>query len=181
MVNGGLSWDLVPGIILVHLVKSLHHILLVHDLKPPFLDGRVVFTTQQETVSVVKDPTSDIAILAKKGSATLQRVREKKERMNTQVKFWDVAGSRIGKLMGVKEEANPEDKDATDGVGDRGEVDYKESSQFAQHMKSNQAVSTLEIGSLISSSAMFPNSRSDPAMPGFLLNAGHFGLKLMHY
>jgi pre-mRNA-splicing factor ATP-dependent RNA helicase DHX38/PRP16 len=26
--------------------------ILVHDLKPPFLDGRVVFTTQQEMVSV---------------------------------------------------------------------------------------------------------------------------------
>jgi hypothetical protein len=41
--------------------------LLVHDLQPPFLDGRVVYTKQAEPVSVVKDPTSDIAQLARKG------------------------------------------------------------------------------------------------------------------
>ena len=33
--------------------------LLVHDIKPPFLDGRIVFTKQLTTVSVVKDQTSD--------------------------------------------------------------------------------------------------------------------------
>ena len=33
--------------------------LLVHDIKPPFLDGRIVFTRQIEPVSVVKDATSD--------------------------------------------------------------------------------------------------------------------------
>ena len=37
-------------------------------MKPPFLDGRIVFTTQQEMVSVVKDPTSDMATLARNGS-----------------------------------------------------------------------------------------------------------------
>ena len=54
--------------------------LLVHDLKPPFLDGRVVFTTQQELVPVVKDATSDIAVLARKGSSLLREVREQQER-----------------------------------------------------------------------------------------------------
>lgn len=34
--------------------------VLVHDTQPPFLDGRVVFTKQQEAVSVVRDPTSDL-------------------------------------------------------------------------------------------------------------------------
>jgi pre-mRNA-splicing factor ATP-dependent RNA helicase DHX38/PRP16 len=36
-------------------------ILMVHDVKPPFLDGRIVFTTQTEAIQVVRDPTSDFA------------------------------------------------------------------------------------------------------------------------
>lgn len=42
--------------------------LMVHDLKPPFLDGNTQFTTQMKSIEVVKDPLSDMAILAKKGS-----------------------------------------------------------------------------------------------------------------
>lgn len=41
--------------------------LLVHNTKPPFLDGRIVFTKQQEPVMTVKDPTSDLAVISKKG------------------------------------------------------------------------------------------------------------------
>lgn len=36
-------------------------ILMVHDIKPPFLDGRIVFTKQTDPIQVVKDPTSDFA------------------------------------------------------------------------------------------------------------------------
>lgn len=35
--------------------------LLVHDIKPPFLDGREAFTKQIQPVQVVRDPTSDFA------------------------------------------------------------------------------------------------------------------------
>ena len=55
-------------------------VLMVHDIKPPFLEGHVVFTTQTEPVSIVKDPTSDMAILAKKGSSALKHLREKNDR-----------------------------------------------------------------------------------------------------
>lgn len=41
--------------------------ILVHDIKPPFLDGRVVYTKQQKPVQPIRDPTSDMAILSKKG------------------------------------------------------------------------------------------------------------------
>ena len=50
--------------------------LMVHDIKPPFLDGKKVFTTQMEMVQVVKDVTSDIAVLSKKGSSVLKDLRE---------------------------------------------------------------------------------------------------------
>ena len=42
--------------------------LLVHNIIPPFLDGRIVFTKQQEPVIPIKDPTSDMAMVSKKGS-----------------------------------------------------------------------------------------------------------------
>jgi pre-mRNA-splicing factor ATP-dependent RNA helicase DHX38/PRP16 len=40
-------------------------ILMVHDIKPPFLDGRIVFTTQTQPVQVVKDPLGEFAQLSK--------------------------------------------------------------------------------------------------------------------
>ena len=43
-------------------------ILVVHDLKPPFLDGRMVYTTQTDAVQVVKDPNGDFNQVCKKGS-----------------------------------------------------------------------------------------------------------------
>ena len=46
--------------------------LMVHDLKPPFLDGNTVYTTQINQIQVVKDPLSDMAILAKKGSSVVK-------------------------------------------------------------------------------------------------------------
>lgn len=40
--------------------------LLVHDLRPPFLDGRTIFTKQLEPISAVRDPQSDMAVLDRK-------------------------------------------------------------------------------------------------------------------
>jgi pre-mRNA-splicing factor ATP-dependent RNA helicase DHX38/PRP16 len=42
--------------------------LNVHVTKPPFVDGRVTFSKQLSTVPVVKEPTSDMAILSRKGA-----------------------------------------------------------------------------------------------------------------
>jgi pre-mRNA-splicing factor ATP-dependent RNA helicase DHX38/PRP16 len=47
------------------------------DMKPPFLDGRVVFTKQAEPVMPLNDPTSDMAIIAHKGYVLVQEIREK--------------------------------------------------------------------------------------------------------
>lgn len=49
--------------------------LMVHDLKPPFLDGNIAYTTQLSQIQVVKDPLSDMAILAKKGSVVVKELR----------------------------------------------------------------------------------------------------------
>ena len=54
--------------------------ILVHQLKPPFLSGKVNFSAQQEMVSTVKDPTSDMAQCARKGSVLLREARERRAR-----------------------------------------------------------------------------------------------------
>jgi pre-mRNA-splicing factor ATP-dependent RNA helicase DHX38/PRP16 len=42
--------------------------ILVRNLKPPFLDGKIVYTTQIDVVQVLRDPTADMAICSRKGS-----------------------------------------------------------------------------------------------------------------
>ena len=129
--------------------------LLVHQIQPPFLrDGRARFSVIREAVPTVRDATSDFARMAREGSVTLQRLREKKERGGMRQKFWELGGSRMGDAMRVKEvkegeEGETTDKDAGEDVGassndakkeeavdDGGEVDYKKSTGFAAHVKS---------------------------------------------
>uniref|UniRef100_A0A0E0LL37 RNA helicase n=1 Tax=Oryza punctata TaxID=4537 RepID=A0A0E0LL37_ORYPU len=109
-------------------------ILLVHDTKPPFLDGRVVFTKQAEPVMPLKDPTSDMAIVARKGSALVREIREKQSMNKSRQRFWELAGSKLGNILGVEKTAEQVDAD-TATVGDQGEIDFKEEAKFSQHMK----------------------------------------------
>ncbi|KER32806.1 hypothetical protein T265_12762, partial [Opisthorchis viverrini] len=84
--------------------------LLVRNILPPFLDGRIVFTRQPEPVIPVKDPDSVMAKVAQKGSAMVRYFREQKERKRAQKKEWQLAGTRIGEVMGVKAPEEPEDR-----------------------------------------------------------------------
>ncbi|XBI65275.1 hypothetical protein VPH35_045162 [Triticum aestivum] len=109
-------------------------ILLVHDTKPPFLDGRVVFTTQAEPVMPLKDPTSDMAIIARKGSLLVREIREKQSMNKSRQRFWELAGSKLGNILGVERTAQQADADSA-LVGDQGDVDFKEKLKFSQHLK----------------------------------------------
>ena len=75
--------------------------LLVHDTRPPFLDGRVIFTKQAEAVMPLKDPTSDLAVIAKTGSKLVKEIRDKKNEGKSRQRFWEVAGSKMGKITGT--------------------------------------------------------------------------------
>ncbi|KAJ1807161.1 hypothetical protein LPJ56_004969, partial [Coemansia sp. RSA 2599] len=74
--------------------------LLVHDLKPPFLEGSVL-TRQLDPVKTVVDPTSDLAVFARKGSALVREMREKRERMKATRDAVNMAGTTLGNVMGV--------------------------------------------------------------------------------
>ncbi|KAL0628707.1 Pre-mRNA-splicing factor ATP-dependent RNA helicase PRP16 [Plecturocebus cupreus] len=104
--------------------------LMVHSLVPPFLDGRIVFTKQPELVIPVKDATSDLAVIARKGRQTVRRHREEKECKKAQHKHCGRAGTKLGDTMGVKKEEEPDE-----AVTENGKVDYRTEQKFADRMK----------------------------------------------
>lgn len=83
--------------------ESAVHVI-VHDLKPPFLDGRTVFTKQLEPVNPIKDATSDMAVFSKKGSALVKEKREQAERAKAAAKLAGLGGTNLGNIMGVRDE-----------------------------------------------------------------------------
>jgi len=114
-------------------------VLTVHDIKPPFLSGKIVYTTQTEQIQVVKDPTSDFALLARKGSQSLRTLREKGDRTKMKERFWELAGSKLGNILKIEKKEEDKDEAVFD---EQGEVDYKKASQFATALaKKSEAVS----------------------------------------
>ncbi|XP_056268043.1 pre-mRNA-splicing factor ATP-dependent RNA helicase PRP16 isoform X1 [Pseudoliparis swirei] len=115
--------------------------LQVHNLVPPFLDGRIVFTKQPEPVIPVKDATSDMAIIARKGSLLVRKHRELKERKKAQHKHWELAGTKLGDIMGIKK-TEVEDSSGGKPVGEDGKVDYRSEQKFADHMRGKTEASS---------------------------------------
>lgn len=110
--------------------------LLVHDLKPPFLDGRKVFTKQLDPVPAVRDPQSDMAVFARKGSAVVRTRRQQKERKQQAQEATKVAGTILGQVLGVKEE---EGDSAAPMPGE--DAPKNGSSKFASHLKKDEGQS----------------------------------------
>ena len=111
--------------------------LLVHQVKPPFLDGRVSFSKIRDAVPTVKDASSDFSKMAREGSETLRTLRAKKEKNAMRQKFWELGGTRMGEAVGIKKEKKSE-KGSTEAETADGEIDYKKSSGFAEHMKAKK-------------------------------------------
>lgn len=103
--------------------------ILVREIKPPFLDGRIVYTSQIETVPTIRDPTADLAVLAKRGSAVVRQLREQEDRSKMRQRFWELGGTALGEAIGLKhqDKTSQELKEEAEGVTD----DYKKDSQFA--------------------------------------------------
>ncbi|KAI0656823.1 P-loop containing nucleoside triphosphate hydrolase protein [Cubamyces menziesii] len=120
--------------------ESTVHVM-VHDLKPPFLDGRTVFTKQLEPINPVRDPTSDMAVFARKGSALVKEKREQAERAKAAAKLAALGGTQLGNIMGVKDEEAEADAQAEAKAKTEKEEDYKGDSKFASHLKTGTGVS----------------------------------------
>lgn len=133
-------------------------LLLVHDTRPPFLDGRFLFTKQKGPVMPLKDPTSDLAVISRNGSKLVKEIREKKDENKSRARFWEMAGSKMGKITGLTEKEVEEgvkahealrkeagddvdDVDVMEDEDDEGRKRRREKSQFKSHMKKAEAVS----------------------------------------
>lgn len=127
--------------------------LLVHDLKPPFLDGRITFTKQIEPVNPIRDPTSDLAIFSKKGSLLVRERREQRERAKASRKVAELAGTALGNITGVVEEKEKDEieavretleagpKKSTNGKDSEETHAARKDSQFASHLKTEKGAS----------------------------------------
>ena len=121
--------------------------LLVHDLKPPFLDGRHIFTKQQEPVPSVRDPQSDMAVFARKGSLLVRERRQQVERQKAAARAASLAGTQLGNIMGVKDEEAEETRKKEEEAAKRKaagideEEEAKQANKFSRHMKTSQAAS----------------------------------------
>jgi HrpA-like RNA helicase len=78
-----------------------------------FLCGQVL-NKKQDMVATVRDSTSDLAKIAKQGCPSIRSYREKRDLLKCRDKFWEVEGSKMGSLMGVKEKT-PEPTDMDSG------------------------------------------------------------------
>ncbi|KAJ2081967.1 hypothetical protein H4R24_001946 [Coemansia sp. RSA 988] len=87
--------------------------LLVHDLRPPFLEGTTL-TRQVDPVSTVVDPTSDLAVFARKGSALVRTQREQREKMKATREAVNMTGSTLGNVMGVTADTDVAAVDSND-------------------------------------------------------------------
>ncbi|KAJ1718967.1 hypothetical protein LPJ53_006182, partial [Coemansia erecta] len=76
--------------------------LLVHDVRPAFLEGAVL-ARQAEMVQTVVDPTSDLAVFARKGSALVREQRQKRERIKATRDAVNMAGTTLGNVLGVQD------------------------------------------------------------------------------
>ena len=110
--------------------------LLVHGIKPPFLDGRKVFTKQLDPVPAVRDPQSDMAVFSRKGSKVVKEKRQQKERQKQAQEATNMAGTTLGNLMGVKEDEG----DSAAAVPEEDEM--KSGNKFAEHLKKNEGQSS---------------------------------------
>ncbi|CDR96012.1 DEAH box RNA helicase, putative [Babesia bigemina] len=88
-----------------------------------------------QNISVIKDVTSDIAQMAKKGSAILRQLKEESERNASRVRFWDLEGSKLGALLHL-DDTKPATASIRDsaGAGDPSKGGTNSNSKYAQHL-----------------------------------------------
>lgn len=101
--------------------------LMVTNQVPEFLSGKVVLTKQQEPIIPIKDPTSDMAIVSKKGSALVRYHREIKERKRAQKKEWELAGTKLGDIMKIQRSKDDDEDMKTD-------EELKQGQRFRDHL-----------------------------------------------
>lgn len=82
--------------------------LVLRESRPPFLSGFELETQKASALTFdpvlpVRDPTSDMAILARRGSSVVRAMRERRERLKS-MQSLKGAGTVLGEIMKIKAE-----------------------------------------------------------------------------
>jgi len=140
--------------------------LIVHQVKPPFITSMQgqggahsasrsakqapgddsqksssFFGSSQAAVATVKDASSDFCRMAREGSETLRVLRANKDKNAMRQRFWELGkDTRMGRVVGVEEGQKAEDskKNVQEETTESGELDYKKSSGFKEHMNKGE-------------------------------------------
>ena len=79
-------------------------LLEVKDPDPTFLKDRKFKKSKKALITTCKDPTSDMALLAKNGSGVLKRLRETNERGKIKDRFWQLnSGGKLGRILSTED------------------------------------------------------------------------------
>ena len=122
--------------------------LILHDALPPFMQPNApmaalgllisnpgkISNSASRIVSVVdpfKDPTSDMALIARKGSAIVRTMREKKERARL-MKTLEGANTMLGNLMGKKKSDLEDEEKASPNESEQQTISTASSSEFTR-------------------------------------------------
>lgn len=131
--EGGLRMTLLVKELVPHFLRTEES--LFGD-KLPLLSNSKSVVLGDRIVMPVKDPTSDLAIVARKGSPTVREYRERRDRGTKRTKYWE-----LGSSFGAKAKENAEN-DAERAVkellvaGD--EKDWKKDMQFGEALNRKQ-------------------------------------------
>ncbi|KAK6332833.1 DEAH-box RNA helicase prp16 [Orbilia brochopaga] len=120
--------------------------ILVHDIRPPFLDGKTIFTKQLDPVPAVRDPQSDMAIFSKKGSVLVRERRQQRERAKQAQEATNLAGTNLGNVLGIKDEEGDSALGAGEPTKQKGKEgpddgDVRVENKFADHLKKSEGAS----------------------------------------
>jgi pre-mRNA-splicing factor ATP-dependent RNA helicase DHX38/PRP16 len=114
-------------------------VLMLHDIKPPFLEGKKINMNKNEQIQIVRDPLSEMAQFSKKGSTLIAQMRERTDKTKMRERFWELAGSKLGDILNIKQR---DDETETVALDDEGNFDYRKSNQYADALnKKMEAVS----------------------------------------
>lgn len=135
-INADISDDAAPRVAL--LVKELvpnflRRETMVDEKAVLAMGGKGNAVIGQDVVLPVKDPTSNMAIIARKGSQTVEHYRETRERGKARTKYWELEGA-----TGAKDKERAEmdaEKDAKIAAAIAAPEDWKKDMKFSAALK----------------------------------------------
>ena len=103
MVTSGVAPHKVLDLDFKDKTESMVHVM-VHNLKHPFLNSKMVYTKQLNLINLICNPTSDMAVFAKKGSVLVKEKHEQAEQAKAAVKIASLGRTSLGNIIGVHDE-----------------------------------------------------------------------------